>query len=155
MFFAEGEHRAEIERIAQRVGQHDGFCFPRRESGFQLIHAGVSGRRIVVDEHGDTPVLDDGSDGGGKSGGAGDDLVSGPDALVIRKLVGRKAGECNQVGRRSRIDEKTVFDAEECGEFALESLAFGAKREPEIKSRGDSGFDLVLRENAAGVGDGR
>lgn len=46
-----------------------------------------------------------------------------------------------------------MLHAEKGGEFFLESLAFGTEREPKIERGADSGLDLVLVENAAGIGN--
>ena len=88
VFFAEGNHRAKIEGIAEGVRHHDGFGFPGRIGGFELIHPDIPRRGVVVDEDGHGTDLQDRSDGRGKSSGAGDDFIAGLDAFVIRKLVG-------------------------------------------------------------------
>ena len=67
---------AQVERVAQRVRDHDG-PRPRREGRLELATVEVVGRQVDVDEDGHQPVLDDRVDRGREAGGGGDDLVAG------------------------------------------------------------------------------
>ena len=153
MAAAESEDGAEVEGVAQGVGDHDGLGLAGGVGGFELLGADVSGDGVVVEEDGDGAGLDDGGDGGGETGGDGDDFVAGEDALVRRQLMGGEGGEGDEVGGGAGVDEEAVFHAEEGGEFLLEGFAFGAEGEPEVEGGADGGFDFGGVKYAAGIGD--
>ena len=68
-------HCIEIERVAQRVGQHDG-PGPVGTRHFELGYFDVVCRNLYVDKHRNESVLNDGIDGGGKSRRHGDDFIA-------------------------------------------------------------------------------
>ena len=65
----------EIERVAQRVGDHDR-ARARREGVLQLVDVDVVARQLDVDEHGHEAVLHDRIDRRGKAGRDRDHLVA-------------------------------------------------------------------------------
>ena len=148
---AELENGGDREGIAQGVGDHDGLGFAGRIRGLQLLGADISRGRVVIDKYGDGSGLNDRRNGGRKPCGDGYDLIAGLDAFVRRQFVGSECGEGNQISRRAGVDKQRVADAEECGEFLLEGLAFRAEREPEIQRGRDSGLHFVFSEDATSV----
>ena len=151
MLTAEIKDGGDREGITQGVSYHDGLRFARRVCGLQLLCADVSSGRVVIDKHGNGSGLDNRRNGGRKPCGDGDHFVAGLDAFVRRQLVGGERGEGHEIGRGAGIDEQGVADAKKRGEFFLEGLALGAKREPEIQSGRDGSLHFVFVEDATGV----
>ncbi len=151
---AKFEDGADVEGIAQGVGDHDGLGLAGDKGGLELLGADVARNGVVIEEDGDGAELDDGRDGGGETGGDGDDLIAGQDAFVRGELVRGERGEGDEVGRGAGVDEEAVFHAKEGGELLLEGFALGAEGEPEVEGGAHGGLDLVFVEHATGVGDG-
>ena len=150
---AEAEDRGQVERVAERVGDHHGLGLPGHVGRLELRDVQVAGDGVVVDEDGDGAVLDDGRDGGREAGGAGDDLVAGPDASGGRQLVRGQGAQRDEVRGGARVDEQHVPDAEEVGEALLHRGALLAEGEPKIERRADRGLDFLRAEDAGRVGD--
>jgi hypothetical protein len=131
---AELEDGSDREGIAQSVGYHDGLCFARRVCSLQLLGADVSSGRIVIDKDGDGSRLNNRRNRGRKPCGDRYNFIAELDAFVRWQLVSGECGEGDEIGGGAGIDEQRVPDAEERGEFFLEGLTLGTKREPEIKS---------------------
>lgn len=102
---AKFQHGAEVKGVAQRMGDHHGLSLAGHVGGLELLGADIAGRRIVVDEDGDGAELNDRRDGGGETGGDGDDFVAVLDAFVRGELVGRQGREGDEVGGRTGVDE--------------------------------------------------
>ena len=68
--------------------------------------------------------------------------------------MGGEGGKRHEVSRGSGVNQERELHAEQGGEFLLEGFALGSEGQPEIESRTDRCFDLVLIEDAAGVGNG-
>ena len=90
--FAKFQGGGEVEGIAQRMGHHHGLGLAGDVRGFELVGAAVERGRVVVDEHRHAALLEDRGDGGGETGGAGDDFVAGPQ-LAVAQLGAGEGGE--------------------------------------------------------------
>ena len=99
VFVAKLQHGAHVEGIAQRVSHHHRFSFAGLIRRLERLNPCVSCLRIVVDEYRDHTVLQNRSDGRGKAGGGGDDLVAGSQAFVLLQLVGREGRERYEICR--------------------------------------------------------
>ena len=84
MALAEFEDGDEFEGIAQCVGHHDGLRFARAVGGLQQRAIGVAGLDFGIDENRHCTALDDGSNGGWKTGGYGDHFIAFVDTFVLR-----------------------------------------------------------------------
>jgi len=97
VLFAELGDGGEVERITECVRHEDGFGFAGLVGFFELLDAGVEGDRVVVDEDRDETILKNRRYGGWKSGGDGDDFITGHDAVFFQARAG-KGGGGEQVG---------------------------------------------------------
>jgi len=152
VLFTELGHCGEVEGITECVRHEDSFGFAGLVGFFELLDAGVEGDRVVVDEDRDETVLKNGRDGGWKSGGDGDDFITGHDAVFFQARAG-KGGGGEQVGGGARIAKDAGFCTEEFGEAFLEFFAFFTESKPEIEGGGNGGGDFLFGEDAAGVRD--
>jgi hypothetical protein len=145
---AEVDDRAEVERVAQRVGDHDG----ARAVGDGRLHrldVDVVGGQRDVHEHRHEAVLDDRVDGRGEAGGDGDDLVTRLQLPVAQARRGQGA-HGGQVGRRARVDHQRVAQPRGAGQLALEALVLGARGEPAVEARAHEFDDLRRPDQLAG-----
>ena len=85
MFFGKAGDGVDIERIAERVGDHDGAGF-RAQRFVEHACVDVVGVEPHIDKHGCEAVLDYGVHRCGESCGDGYDFVAGP-KLAIAHLV--------------------------------------------------------------------
>ena len=81
---------------------------PANERGFELVGAAIQRGRIVVNEHRHEAVLQDRRDGGGKTGGAGDDFVAGLQ-LAVAELGAGQRGNGEQVGGGTGVAQQAGF----------------------------------------------
>ena len=93
----------EIEWIAESVRQHDG---PGAigDSRLQLGGVDVVSRNLHVNKDRDKPVLNNGIDSRGESGGYGDHFVSGRE-LAVAERRRCETRERREVGGRTGVDE--------------------------------------------------
>ena len=122
---------AEVERIAEGVGQNDGPGLV----GHRRLDPGrvdIVGRQVDIDEDGHKAVLDGGIDRRREAGRAGDDLVAGLQRPVPqhRRTQGRGRRE---VGRRAGVDGQGEPDADILRQPGLERGVEPAGRQPQVE----------------------
>ena len=155
-----------VERVAERVGRHDG-ARARRDRCLDRL-----GREIIG---GDVHIHEDGShaphharvDRSGKASGRRDDLGPGWDG-AIAKGRGGQGREGHQVRGRAGVDGEQVTGADALGESLLKAIVEAAGRQPELQRGLHQRLDVARVEHAArhghsagagherflGVGDG-
>lgn len=95
MLFAQCYDHVQVVRIAQGVGQHDGFCLAA-DSGFDLAGINVVGAQFDIDEYRHSAKLQDRVDGGGETCGDANDFIARLDRTVAQ--LGRgQCVECDQI----------------------------------------------------------
>lgn len=97
VFFAQGRDDIQIEGVAQRVRQHDGFGLGAN-GRFDLAGVDVVGKAVHIHKHRYGAKLEDGVDGGGETGRHADDFIARLDRPVAQ-LGGRERAEGYEVGR--------------------------------------------------------
>ena len=150
---AERRDGVEVERVAERVGDHDGAgadAAGRLQPGAVDV---VPGQRDV-DEDRDEAVLDDRVHRRREARGDRDDLVAGAETAVAQP--GRGEGcQGEQVRGRAGVHEQGVAMPGGLAQAALERLRLGARGEPEIEAGAHELDHLLLAEHAAAARDAR
>ena len=145
-----GDGRA-VERIAERVGEHDGAGLVAAGC-LQPIHVDVVGRMLFrmldIDEHRHAVGLQDRVHGRGKSRSHRDHLVPGAE-LLVEKLVRRERCEGDEVRARAGVHEARATCAHPCRKPLLEFLREPARRQPEIERTVDEMLDLLCIKHSA------
>ena len=122
---------AEIERIAERVGDHDRLGL-RRDRFLEAVGAHVVSRDVHIHEYRNEAVLKGRIHGSREPRGAGEHLVPRLERTSFQR-VRREGGERQQVGGGSGIGGERVPQAEEGPQLGLKSLVEAAGGEPEIQ----------------------
>ena len=131
--------------------QHHGLCL-RRPSLLQLIRANIGRLKLDIHKDRNRAILDDGRNRGRKTGRNRNDLVT-PSNLPRSQERRRERRECEQVRRRSRIDEQAEADTEIIGKPLLELPRKAAVGEPELKGGIDQRLHLIRVKDAPGIID--
>ncbi len=127
----QGQHRVQVEGIAQGVGEHDGAGLLAHR-GFQLRGVHVAGGQLHVHEHRHQPVEQHRVHRGGKAGGHGDHLVTGPQGPLAQGRRGQR-GHGQQVGRGARVGGERVLAAQERLQPLLEGGVEAPGGQPEVQ----------------------
>ena len=94
---AQGGDHVQVERVAQRVGQHDGFG-SRRNRRFYFVGVNVIRLKLDIDKNRHSAKLQDRIDGRWKAGGNPDDFVTLSDGSLAQQGTGQRT-ESHQIGR--------------------------------------------------------
>ncbi len=141
--------RAEIERIAERVRDHDS-PRPRRQRGVQLHGIDVVRRHVHVEKHRDQPILNDRIDGRRKAGRDGDDFIAGP-KLAVAELGRRQARQRDEIRGGAGVDKQRVPQAPPLGERPFELGGESSGGEPKVERAIDEMDHVIIVKNAAGA----
>ena len=151
MLFAKFLDRPKVERVAERVREHDGTRLGRQRL-FKPRDVDVVLRDRHVDEDGHGAVLDDRRDGRREARRDRNDLITRTHGALAEERRSQRH-ESQQVRRRTRIDGKRVARAEECGQPLLELCSIAPRRQPKFQGTVDEGFHLLMIVDAPRVGD--
>ncbi len=124
----------------------------RADGGSKTLNVDIGGLEIDVHEDRDAAVLDDGGDGGGKSGGDGDDFAAFRDAPLVQ-LPGCQRRKGEKIGGRARHREPAMREAEPRRQRRLEFGRVTAGGEPQIERGVEKIAQVGCIENLAGAGD--
>ena len=131
MAFADVGDGRQIERIAQRMGEHDRSGLVRDRRG-QSIHVHIKGLKIDIHEHRNAAVLHDRRDGCRETGGDGQHFGARRDALVAQFVRGQ-GGEGEEVRRRPGHCKPRLGETEMFRQIALELFCVTACGQPKIE----------------------
>lgn len=143
----------QVERVAQGVGQHDGFGLGG-DGGFDEVGVDVVCLHVDVDEDRDGAELHDGVDRGREACSYADDFVTLLDGPLAELGRGERA-ESDEVGRRAGVDGDEVLDADELGQLALELCIEAACGEPAVERGFDHELEFARADDLAGRRDDR
>ena len=151
VLFAKCLDRPKVERVAERVCEHDGTRLGRQRL-FQPRDVDVVLRDRHINEDGHGAVLDDRRDRRREARRDRDDFIARThDALAEERRSQRHEGE--QIRRRTRVDGERVARAEKCGQSLFELCGVASRRQPEFQGAVDEGFHLLVIVDAPRVGD--
>ena len=118
MLFAKCLDRPKVERVAERVREHDGTRLGRQRL-FQPRDVDVVLRDRHVNEDGHGAVLDDRRDRRREACRDRDDFIARTHGALAEERRSQRH-ESQQIRRRTRIDGERVARAEKCGQPLLE-----------------------------------
>lgn len=121
----------EVERIAERMRDHDSLRLVRERS-LKLRHIDVVLRDRHIDKDRHCSVVDNRRDRRRETGCHRDDLIPTTDAAFAEQRRSQRH-EGQQIGRRTRVDDRDILHAEVLSQVRFELLDVAARSQPEFQ----------------------
>lgn len=121
----------EVKRIAECMRDHDGLRLVRKRR-LELRHIDVVLRDCHIDEDRHSAVVDNRRDRRRETGCHRDDLIPAADATLAEQRRSQRH-EGQQIGRRTRVDDRDILHAEILGQVRFELLDIAARSQPEFQ----------------------